>query len=223
STVTIVRAFVWASTVLGITTPDVYVLGEVPGGIAAVQLATPTTAVGPEVLRGLGLADLVFLVARHLAYYRPEHYPLIFYPTLPELTTLFFASLKLALPDVTIPAADAVTKLRKRIAAHVTPEERDALVLAAKKLDAAGGRVDLGAWIRSVEITANRAGLVLSGDFHAAMKRVKGEKRGIADVTVEDRRLDLIGYLASAGHADLRKQLYGRIPSQRPPPPQPDA
>ena len=56
-----------------------------------------------------------------------------------------------------------------------------------------------------------------------AMKRVKGEKRGIADVTVEDRRLDLIGYLASAGHADLRKQLYGRIPSQRPPPPQPDA
>ena len=223
STVTIVRAFVWASTVLGITTPDIYVLGEVPGGIAAVQLATPTTAVGPEVLRGLGLADLVFLVARHLAYYRPEHYPLIFYPTLPELTTLFFASLKLALPDVTIPAADAVTKLRKRIAAHVTPEEREALVAAAKKLDAAGGRVDLGAWIRSVEITANRAGLVLSGDFHAAMKRIKGEKRAIADVSVEDRRLDLIGYLASAGHADLRKQLYGRIPSQRPPPPQPDA
>ena len=223
STVTIVRAFVWASTVLGITTPDIYVLGEVPGGIAAVQSATPSTAVGPDVLRGLGLPDLVFLVARHLAYYRPEHYPLVFYPTLPELTTLFFAALKLALPDVAIPSADAVTKLRKRIAAYVTPEEKDALVAAAKKLDAAGGRVDLGAWIRSVELTANRAGLVLSGDFHAAMKRIKGEKRGIADVTVDDRRLDLIGYLASSGHADLRKQLYGRNPSQRPPPPQPDA
>ncbi|HEY1958853.1 MAG TPA: tetratricopeptide repeat protein [Polyangiaceae bacterium] len=223
STVTIVRAFVWASTVLGITTPEVYVLGDVPGGIAAVQLASPTTAVGPEVLRGLSLADLVFLVARHLAYYRPEHYPLVFYSTLPELTTLFFASLKLALPDVTMPSADAVTKLRKRIAAHISADEREALVAAAKKLDAAGGRVDLGAWIRSVEITANRAGLVLSGDFHAAMKRVKGEKRAIADVSVEERRLDLIGYLASAGHADLRKQLYGRNPSQRPPPPQPDA
>jgi hypothetical protein len=223
STVTIVRAFVWASTVLGITTPDVYVLGDVPGGIAAVQLASPTTAVGPEVLRGLSLADLVFLVARHLAYYRPEHYPLVFYSTLPELTTLFFASLKLALPDVTMPSADAVTKLRKRIAAHISADEREALVAAAKRLDAAGGRVDLGAWIRSVEITANRAGLVLSGDFHAAMKRVKGEKRAIADVSVEERRLDLIGYLASAGHADLRKQLYGRNPSQRPPPPQPDA
>jgi hypothetical protein len=70
-----------------------------------------------------------------------------------------------------------------------------------------------------VELTANRAGLVLSGDFHAAMKRIKGEKRSIADVTNEERRLDLVGYLAAAGHADLRQQLYGKNPSQRPPPP----
>ena len=219
STVTVVRAFVWASTVLGITTPEIYVLPEVPGGVAAAQVAIPSTGVGPEVLRNLTLADLVFVVARHLTYYRTEHYPLVFYPTLPELTTLFFAALKIALPEVPIPAGDAVAKLRKRIAAHITPEERKSLVEAAKKFEEAGGRVDLGVWIKSVELTANRAGLVLSGDFHAAMKRIKGEKRGIADVTNEERRLDLVGYLAAAGHADLRKQLYGRNPSQRPPPP----
>ncbi len=219
STVTIVRAFVWASTVLGITTPDIYVLDDVPGGVAAVQQAIHSTAVGPEVLRGMSLADLVFVVARHLTYYRPEHYPLIFYPTLPELTTLFFAAVKVALPEVPIPANDAVSKLRKRIASQISTEEREALVDAAKKFEQAGGRVDLGTWIRSVELTANRAGLVLSGDFHAAMKRIKGEKRGIADVTAEERRMDLVGYLASAGHADLRQRLYGRNPSQRPPPP----
>jgi tetratricopeptide (TPR) repeat protein len=219
STVTVARAFVWASTVLGITTPEIYVLPDVPGGVAAAQVAIPSTGVGPEVLRNVTLADLVFVVARHLTYYRPEHYPLVFYPTLPELTTLFFAALKIALPEVPIPAGDAVAKLRKRIAAHITPEERQTLVEAAKKFEEAGGRVDLGVWIKSVELTANRAGLVLSGDFHSAMKRIKGEKRTIADVTTEERRLDLIGYLAAAGHADLRKQLYGRNPSQRPPPP----
>jgi tetratricopeptide (TPR) repeat protein len=219
STVTIVRAFVWASTVLGITTPDIYVLPDVPGGVGALQLAVPSTAVGPDVLRNVSLADLVFVVARHLTYYRPEHYPLVFHSTLPELTTLFFAALKIALPEVPIPAGDAVAKLRKRIAAHITPEERADLVDAAKKFEASGGRVDLGAWIKSVELTANRAGLVLSGDFHAAMKRIKGEKRAIADVTTEERRLDLVGYLAASGHADLRQQLYGRNPSQRPPPP----
>ncbi len=221
STVTIVRAFVWASTVLGITTPDIYILRDVPGGVGALQLAVPSTAVGPEVLKGLSLADLVFVVARHLAYYRPEHYPLVFYSTLPELTTLFFAALKIALPEVPIPAGDAVAKLRKRIASYITPEERAELVKAAKKFDEGGGRVDLGAWIKGVELTANRAALVLSGDFHSAMKRIKSEKRGIADVTAEERRLDLIGYLASAGHADLRQRLYGRNPSQRPPPPSP--
>jgi hypothetical protein len=219
STVTIVRAFVWASTVLGITTPDIYVLRDVPGGVAAVQTSMPSTAVGPDVLRDMSLADLVFVVARHLAYYRPEHYPLVFYPTLPELTTLFFAALKIALPEVPIPGGEAVAKLRKRLAAHITPEEREKLVVAAKQFDEAGGRVDLGVWIKSVELTANRAALVLSGDFHAAMKRVKAERRNIADVTTEERRLDLIGYLASAGHADLRQRLYGKNPSQRPPPP----
>ncbi len=221
STVTVVRAFVWASTVLGITTPDIFVLKDVPGGVGAVQQAIPTTVVGPELLRDVSLADLVFVVARHLAYYRPEHYPLVFYPTLPELTTLFFAALKIALPEIPIPAGDAVAKLRKRIASHIGAEERAELVKAAKAFDDSGGRVDLGTWIKSVELTANRAALVLSGDFHAAMKRIKSEKRGIADVTSEERRADLVGYLASAGHADLRQRLYGRNPSQRPPPPSP--
>jgi tetratricopeptide (TPR) repeat protein len=219
STVTVVRAFVWASTVLGIATPDIFVLKEVPGGVGAVQQPTPTTCVGPELLRDVSLADLVFVVARHLAYYRPEHYPLVFYSTLPELTTLFFAALKIALPEVPIPAGDAVAKVRKRIASHLGHDERAELVKAAKAFDEAGGRVDLGAWIKSVELTANRAALVLSGDFHAAMKRIKGEKRSIADVTSEERRADLVGYLASAGHADLRQRLYGKNPSQRPPPP----
>ena len=220
STASIVRAFVWASTVLGIATPDLYVLHghDVPGGIAAVQVATPSTAVGDEVLRGLALSDLVFLVARHLTYYRPEHYPLVFYPSLPELTALFFAAIKIALPEVPIPAGDAVAKLRKRIAGHMGAEEKAHLVKAATKFDEQGGRVDLGAWIKSVELTANRAALVLSGDFHAAMKRIKSETRIIADLGGEERRNDLIGYLASSGHADLRQRLYGRNPSQRPPP-----
>ncbi len=220
STASVVRAFVWASTVLGITTPDIYVLHEhdVPGGVAAVQASSPSTAVGPEALRGLSLPDLVFLVARHLTYYRPEHYPLVFYPTLPELTTLFFAAMKIALPEVPIPAGDAVGKLRKRLVTYLGAEEKALLVKAAKKFDEQGGRVDLGVWIKSVELTANRAALVLSGDFHSAMKRIKGETRPIADVTSEERRADLIEYLASAGHADLRQRLYGRVPSQRPPP-----
>jgi hypothetical protein len=122
---------------------------------------------------------------------------------------------------VPIPGGDAVAKLRKRLSVYISPEDRGELVKAATKFDESGGRVDLGAWIRSVELTANRAALVLSGDFHSAMKRIKSEKRNIADVTAEDRRLDLVGYLAAAGHADLRQRLYGRTPSQRPPPPSP--
>jgi len=49
--------------------------------------ATATTALGPEVTSGLGVSALGFLAARHLTYYRPEHYALVFYagrPLTPE-------------------------------------------------------------------------------------------------------------------------------------------
>jgi len=148
-----------------------------------------------------------FLVARHLTYYRPEHYPLVFYPTLPELSTLFLASVKLALPEVPIPGNEAISKLRKVLAKHVSPEDKEELVLAAKEFDAHGGRVDLIAWIKCVEETAHRAALVLCGDFHVVMKQIRGETRAIAEVSLEDRRQDLLGYLASNALAEARAKI----------------
>ncbi len=221
STVSIVRTFVWASHVLGIPVPDIYALPDVPGGIAAVPTHAPTTAVGPAVLRNQTVPELAFVVARHLTYFRPEHYPLVFYPTLPELTALFLAMLKVALPEVPIPANESVAKLRKGIARFLAPEQKEPLVAAAKAFEEAGGRADLAQWIRSVELTAHRAALVLCGDFHVAMKRIKGETRVIADVTGADRRLNLVAYLASSGLADARQKLgFGPSPSIRPPPPE---
>ena len=207
STASIVRTFAWSSHLLGLEMPAIYVLKDVRGGIAAAQVEEPATAVGPAVLKGLSIPELAFLVARHLTYYRPEHYPLVFYPTLAELSTLFLAAVKLALPEVPIPGSEAISKLRKVLAKHVSPEEKKELIAAAKEFDEHGGRVDLIAWIKCVELTAHRAALVLCGDFHVAMKQIRGETRAIAEVTLEDRRQDLLGYLASSALADARAKI----------------
>ncbi len=219
STATIVRTFAWAAKILGIEVPALYVLDNVPGGIAAAQVDEPSTAVGPSVLKGLSVPELAFLVARHLTYYRPEHYVLVFYPTLPELTNLVLATVKLALPEVPIASNEAVTKLRKELARHVDEDEKKELRAAAAEWEKGGGRVDLAAWIRGVELTAQRAGFVLSGDFHVVMKLIRSEKRTIADVTLEDRRQDLLGYLAQEALADVRERLKTTTRgSVRPPP-----
>ena len=222
STASIVRSFTWASQVLGVTLPDLYLLDSVPGGLAAAQVERPSTAIGPELTRGLTSQELSFFAGRHLSYYRPEHYALVFFPTLAELSALFLSAVKLALPEVPIPAhqGEAVARMRRELAKHSTPQEKEWLGRAVRELEARDGRVDLAAWIRSVELTAGRAGLLLCGDISVAVKCVKRESRAIAEVTAEDRRGDLLAFCASTHHGDLRARLVVTArPSSIPPPP----
>ena len=184
------------------------------------QAWSPATALGPELLRGVGLQEIVYVAARHLTYYRPEHYPLVFFPTLADLTQLFLAALKLGMPEIAVPANEGVTKLRAALAKALGKDEKEGLALAAKAIDEKGGRVDLAAYIRGVELTAHRAAFLLSGDVHLAGRRIASETRAIADVTADDRRHDLLAYLASKGLAGARQKLgVGIKSSLRPGPP----
>jgi tetratricopeptide (TPR) repeat protein len=206
STVSIVRTFTWASQVLSTPLPDLYVYDDVPGGLGAVQGETMATAIGPAVLTGLPVRELAFVVARHLTYYRPEHYPLIFFPTLSELSTLFLAAVSIAIPSAGS-GGPGLLKLRAELEKHLMPSEREELAQTVERFDEAGGRVDLASWIRGVELTATRAGLALAGDLAVAMRVLRREERTIADVSLDDRRADLLAYTASPTYAKLREKL----------------
>ena len=224
STVSAVRSFYWAAQVLGVEPPDLYVMENVPGGIAAVHAATPTTALGPDVLRGLTTKDLAFLAGRHLTYYRPEHYALICYPTLNDLSALFLGAVKVVLPDLDAPAhlRDAAARNCKALARSTSEEERRRLVVAVERLQARGGRVDLAVWIRSVELSAQRAGLLLCGDLAVATARLHAETgaRAIADLAFEEKRGDLLAFCVSDKLARARALLgVDAHTSVSPPPP----
>ena len=162
------------------------------------------------------------MVGRHLAYYRPEHYTLVFFPTLADVTALFLAAVKVALPEVPVPIAlgETVARMRKALIKHASLQEREWLEFAVKALEERGGRVDLGAWVKSVELSAGRAGFLLCGDLEVALKWIKRESRAIAELTSEDRRRDLLAFSASAELAALREKLaVGATSSTHPPPP----
>jgi tetratricopeptide (TPR) repeat protein len=221
STVSAVRSFQWAAQVLGVDVPELYVLDGVPGGIAAAQVATPSTALGPDVVRGLTAKDLAFLAGRHLTYYRREHYALVLYPTLGELSALFLGAVKLAMPALPVPQhlEAAVARRRKALARHVEGAAKDRLAEAVKRLDARDGRVDLSAWIRSVELTAHRAGLLLCGDLRVAIARLRADDRTIAELTLDQKRGDLLSYCASERLARARALLSVEAHTSVQPPP----
>jgi tetratricopeptide (TPR) repeat protein len=220
STVSLVRTFAWASQVLGVTLPDLYVVDNVPGGIAAVRVERPSTALGPDVLKGWSPQELAFLAGRHLAYYRPEHYALVFFPSVADLSALFLAAIKIAMPDVPVPQALAphVARMRAELSKLATNQEKDWLAVSVKALDARDGRVDLGAWIKSVELTACRAGLLLAGDLQIAAKIIGNEQRGIAELSSDDRRADLLAFCASSELSHLREKLGTTARPSLPPP-----
>lgn len=206
STASVVRTFVWAARALGIALPSLYLFDDVPSGIAAIRAPEPSTALGPQVRSGMNVQQLAFLAGRHLTYYRPEYYTLVFFPTLAELSALVLAAVRIVIPA--IPASNDIDAGRlTELASRLTAEKRVALEDAVTRLDARGGKIDLLTWIRHVELTAARAGLLLAGDLRVPMRIIADEKRAIADLTVDAKRSDLIAYCASEGYGALRERM----------------
>jgi hypothetical protein len=145
---------------------------------------------------------------------------LLYYPTREDLTLLLMAAVQLTMPESSsLPAP--VRALRARLARRTGEAERDALIRATRALDARGGQARIGAWMRSVEMTAARAGLLLCGDLGTAMPIVRAESRPIADLSDAERRGDLVLFCASRAHATLRARFVvaGASESVAPPPP----
>jgi golgin subfamily B member 1 len=208
STASVVRTFVWSSRALGIALPDLYLLDDVPSGIAAVAATTPATALGPQVRSGLTVQQLAFLAGRHLTYYRPEHYALVFFPSLAALSSLVLSAVRLVIPGITVPAPpDGDSKVNAGLGARLAAEKKKALEDAVARLDARGGKLDLMAWIRHVELTAARAGLMLAGDLRVPMRLLKEEERSIGELSAETKRGDLLAFCASDAYGKLRERM----------------
>jgi tetratricopeptide (TPR) repeat protein len=221
STASVVRTFQWAARVLGVPTLQLHALDAVPGEIAAVRGHQPATAVGPSIVSGRSAKDLAFLAGRHLTYYLPDHQALVYFPTLEELTRLLFASVQLVKPRPPTPGEGgrAVIALADLLDRHVTTGERAAILDAVRRLEARGGRFSLASWTRHTELMATRAGLLLCGDLAAAMAVMGSETRGIAGLTLEAKRRDLVAFSASQEHAELRLRWAAPATESLTPPP----
>ncbi len=145
STVSAVRAFGFAGKLLGVQLPDLYILPEVPGGVAAVPAERPTTALGRSLLSGRSTSELAFLMARHLAYHRPGARLSLYYPSVADLMALLHAAVQIGRPGVSVssPHAAAAGRLYAALSPRLDEAARARLTEALDALDQAGRRPDL--------------------------------------------------------------------------------
>ncbi|MRG91103.1 tetratricopeptide repeat protein [Polyangium spumosum] len=207
STISIVRSFAWGSHFLGVMPPAVYVREDAAVSLVAIPAEEATVLAGQHALRGRTLAELAFLVGRHLTYHVGHHRLLLFYPSLEELSACFVSAIAIALPDEPIPAKvrDVVLAYKPLFEAHLDEERRAALEQAVSAFAGANVRPDLPRWAAAVERCATRAGYMLCGSLEVASTLLRAEPRGTLDA--ETKIVDLIGFTVSEAHGTLREAM----------------
>lgn len=207
STVSIVRSFAWASHLLGVPMPAVYLRDDAQVGLAAVISEEPSVIAGAGVLRGKTLTELAFAAGKHLGYHFGAHRLLLYYPVIEDLVACFLAAVRIVMPSATVPAKveKAVEATQSRIEPLLDAKARAALERAVVAFDAAGSRADLGGWVAAVERCSTRAGYLLCNDLRTVAACVAAEGAGV--LTVEQKMVDLLCFTVSEELHALREEL----------------
>ncbi|MEO7332295.1 MAG: hypothetical protein ABI193_27210, partial [Minicystis sp.] len=207
STISIVRSFTWASHFLGVDPPAIYLHDDATVGLASLIAEEPTALAGGRVLRGRTLAQLAFLVGRHLGYHAGCHRILLYYPSIEELSVCFLAAVKLVIPELPVPAPSraAVKELTSQLTSRLDDAERGELKRAVNAFEAAGRRANIAGWVAAVERCAARAGLLLCGDLDVASGALQSEPLGL--IGPEEKLADLMAFTVSDEHHALREEM----------------
>ncbi|HKQ70368.1 MAG TPA: tetratricopeptide repeat protein [Polyangiaceae bacterium] len=209
STVTFAKTFGWGAQVLAVACPELYVRNDVPGALAAVPVAPPASVAGQSVLTGFQPQELTFIVGKHLSYYRGEHYIKHLFPTVPELTMLLFAGMKMVHPETPVPGemTAQVNATAAELAKYMQPIHIEGLRLVVRKFIEDGAKANIKRWSQCVELTACRAGLLLCGDLDIAKKIIAAEPQVPGDLPAQDKLKELVVFSVSSQYFGLRKAL----------------
>jgi hypothetical protein len=89
----------------------------------------------------------------------------------------------------------------------LTPQLRDHLARVVSKLIQSGAALDLKRWIQGVDLTADRAGLVLAHDLETSVEIVRASDDTSSALNAQSRLKDLVLYAISEQYFTLRERL----------------
>ncbi|MFO0589178.1 MAG: tetratricopeptide repeat protein [Polyangiaceae bacterium] len=209
STVTFARTFGWAAQVLGLPAPLLYVRSDVPGALSFAPNEQPASVAGQTVLTGFTPQDLTFIIGKHLAMYRGEHYIKTLFPTVTELTVLLFAGMKMVAPETPCPPdiEKQVVATAQTLRGFMQPVQLEGLRMVVKKFLAEGAKANIKRWVQCVEVTAARTGFLLAGDLEIAKKIIAAEQPLPGDLSPAEKLKELLSFAVSEQYFRIRQSL----------------
>lgn len=210
------RVFNYASQVLNIPQPELYLRPESPGELDMANAKeknslAPSWVVGASLLQNRPDKELAYILGKKLTLMRPDHFvrwPHVV-PTIAELRVAFLAAMKMAVPNVPIkaeleqPVAQYLELLRRLI----QPQAVEQLAVVVQKFLASKADADLHRWSNAVDYTSSRAGFLMCNDLEIATRMVQAEPVAVGSVDPKDKIRDLVQWSVSDEYFTLRDFL----------------
>ncbi len=207
TTVALVRSLGQSSQALNLPLPSIFLKPQQQGGLGYVPSDPIASFAGAGLLSGLRPEELAFVAAKHMSYYRNEHYIRVLLPTTQELTVMLLAAIKLVKSDQDVPAeaAQAAQTLAPLLATD--PIAVEGLRKVVKYFLEQGGSSNIKKWYQSVELTAARAGFLMCGDLEITRKMLGMEPGLPGDLSPAEKLKDMILFSMSENYFALREVL----------------
>jgi hypothetical protein len=196
--------------VLGIPLPPCYENPNDPGGISFLFARPPALVLGVTAMRAdVPLQPAAFISANRLTYLRPGMYVRHLLASGTALKAWLFAAIRLTSPQfpVTPEIEGAVDEALSALDAGIQGQARDHLTRVVARLLTSGAALDLKAWVAALDLTADRAGLLIAHDLETAVQLVRASEEGASSVPVEQRVKELVLYSVSPEYFELRRLL----------------
>jgi len=215
-TAPVCQSLYYAAGVLGIALPSAYENRNDPGGISFLFASEPSLVLGKTALRpDVPLQPAAFIAGRQLTFFRPGLYVRHLLGSGTALKSWFFAAIKLTSPQFPVaPELEgAVNEAYLALEAGLVGQTRDQLTRAVAQLLTSGTALDLKRWVAAVDLTADRAGFVLSHDLETAAQVVKASDESAALVSLDERFRELALFAVSSQYFEIRQRLQISVDS----------
>lgn len=191
---------------------DVYRTTEI-GGMRLALTEPPALLVDPEMMDE-DLYALAFFGARQLTMLRPSHLMTGVRTSVADRKALLqrvVATLR-AVVDVKARLAEHDREAREALERNVPPRELAAISDLFQRMAAdPDAHFDLDRWMRGVDLTADRAGLVFANDLEKALALIRSEPAANVAPSVGERATELIRFAYSEEYFQIRRLIGHNI------------
>ena len=211
STGVVAKIFKHASRVLNVALPDVYVQPRRPGRLLLANCIekgrlAPAVIVGRDLMTGYRDTEIAASVGSMIALLRPSYYLKLTLASANELeAALAAAALVVGRPRKVRPALEpTVSAIAAELPRRLARPHAEALLQLVQRLPE---QADLLRWRNAVDATAQRAGLLISGDLAATARMIASEAVGPTSPRPNQRVADLVAYSVSPAYFAARRHL----------------